>query len=398
MKRMVKSQITMFMIVGIVMFIAIGLVLYLSKTVVKKSGQSAEKKIQIISSEIQPIKEFVTKCLNKISKDALVLLGKQGGYVYTNQGGTHLPFLDSDEGIFFIKNNNANVAYNIRPLLFYVPQPYSTSIPEYPWITFPYSPVNQQIKTFNGIFGASSMPSLNYSGGPHSFQAQVETFIDSNIEKCLDFSIFTNQGYYIQMSKTKTKIIIGTKDISVSSEIPLKITNTKTQEKLELKDFSTVLNVRLSEMYYFIKEIIHKDIGQITFSIKDSNKNFFSVKVMENVYRNDDLVSVKDEQSLIYGEPFEYIFGRKNRAPALYYIQEDVLQFAPGYVIYPDDILQGSELKAEDPDEDSSTITIEAQLPNPDLPTVLDGPQIKFKIEATDGSLSDYQIITVNRK
>ena len=180
----------------------------------------------------------------------------------------------------------------------------------------------------------------------------------------------------------------------------MKATNTKTQESTELKDFSAVLSVRLSEMYYFIREIIYKDIGQITFDIKDpkNNKNSFFIKVTENTYKKDDLISIKDEQSQVYGQPFEYVFGRKNRAPALYYIKNYVFVLPPDYLIYEEDIIQDSELKAEDPDEDNPIITIEAQLSDPNLPTILDRPQIKFKAEANDGLLSDYQIITVNRK
>ncbi len=394
-----KSQITMLMIVGIVMFIAIGLVLYLSKSIVKKSGQASEKKIQTTALEAQPIKDFVTKCLDKLSKDALVLIGKQGGYI-TNQGGTIASFQDSDEGILFIKDNNINIFYNIKPLLLPVPMPYSTSIPEYPWMAFPYGPINQNVKTFNGVFGINSMPALTPSGGPHSIQTQIETFIDANMEKCLDFNIFRNEGYDIQAAKSRTKVLIGTRDVSVMSEIPLKVTNTKTQENTELKDFSTVLNVRLNGMYYFIKEVIENDISRITFDIKDSsnNKNSFNIKVTENVYQKDDLISIKDEQSLIYGQPFEYVFGRKNRAPALYYIKNWVFTLPSGYLIYQDDIIQDSELKAEDPDEDNPIITIGALLSDPTVPTLLDRPQIKFKIEANDGLLSDYQIITVNRK
>lgn len=395
-----KSQITMLMILGIVMFIAIGLVLYLSKTAIKKSAQSTEKKIQTTKLDTQPIKEFVAKCLDKLSKDALVLIGKQGGYIYASQGGTIVPFQDSDEGILFIKDNNINIVYNIKPLLLYAPQPYSTSIPEYPWATFPYGPINQNIKTFNGIFGINSMPPLTPSGGPHSIQTQMEAFIDSNMEKCLDFSIFINEGYDIQAAKSRTKVLIGTRDVNVISEMPLKATNAKTQESTELKDFSTILNVRLSEMYYFIREIIYKDIGQITFDIKDTknNRNSFFIKVTENTYKKDDLISIKDEQSLVYGQPFEYVFGRKNRAPALYYIKNYVFVLPPDYLIYEEDIIQDSELKAEDPDEDIPILTVEAQLSDPNLPTILDKPQIKFKVEANDGLLSDYQIITVNRK
>lgn len=398
--RTLKSQITMIMIMGIVIFIVIGLVLYLSKNVVKKSAQSTEKITQTIALETQPIREFAANCLDKLSKDALVLLGKQGGYIYTSQGGTLISFSDSDEGVLFIKNNNENTVYNIKPLLLNVPLPYSTSIPDYPWATFPYEPVNKNIKTFNGIFGINSMPPLNTSQGPHSIQMQIETFIDANMEKCLDFSTFANEGYDVKAAKSKTKVFIGARDISIVSEIPLKVTNTKTREEAEFKDFSTVLSIRLGEMYYFIKEIIGKDISQINFNISDNanNKNSFSIKVLENTYQKDDLISVRDQQSIIYGQPFEYVFGRKNRAPALYYIKDQVLELEQGHQINQNDIIRDSELKADDPDEDSPTIKIEALLSNPDLPTVLDRPQIKFKVEASDGTLSDYQIITINRK
>ena len=398
--KALKSQITMIMIMGIVLFISIGIILYLSKTAVKKSVQSTEKKIQTTALETQAIKDFAANCLDKLSKDALVLLGKQGGYIYKTQGGTIVPFSDSDEGIFFIKNNNMEVIYNIKPLLLNVPLPYSTSIPDYPWLTFPYGPINQNIKTFNGIFGVNSMPPLNASHGPHSVQMQIETFIDTNMEKCLDFSVFANEGYDIKAAKSKTKVFIGARDVSIISEIPLKVTNIKTQEKAEFKDFSTVLNVRLGEMYYFIKEIIDKDISQITFNLQDTanNKNYFSIKVSENTYQKDDLISVKDQQSILYGQPFEYVFGRKNRAPALYYIKDDVIDFDQGDQIDEDDIFRDSEREADDPDEDNPLIHIEALLSNPNLPTVMDRPQIRFRVEASDGMLSDYQIITANRR
>ena len=68
------------------------------------------------------------------------------------------------------------------------------------------------------------------------------------------------------------------------------------------------------------------------------------------------------------------------------------MQFPQNYEIKKEDLLQNSQLKAEDPDEDNYTITI-----TPSLPKVLNVPQIKFKVEVNDGQLSDYQIITINR-
>lgn len=399
MRRNLKSQVTMIMIVGIVIFIVIGLVLYLSKTSVKKS-QSSSKKIQTTPIEVQPIKDFVTNCIDKTSKDALILLGKQGGYAYASQGGTLVDFSGSDEGKFFIKYGQANVAYNIKPLSLYAPPPYSTSVPKYPWDTFPYGPLNPNTKTFKGLFGINNMPPLKASGGPHSIQSQIETYVDKNLAKCLDFKIFTAQGYEIKTSKITTKVLIGSKDIGVSSQIPLEITNIKTQEKTELKDFSIVIDARLKDLHYFIQELVENDIEDITFNIIDTknNKDDFSIKVTENIYQNDDMISIKDDQSLVYGQPFEYIFARKNRFPALYYIKNPVINLPANYLIHQDDLIQDSELDAEDPDEDTTIINVEAQLADTNLPTALDRPQIKFRVTASDGQLEDYQILTVNRK
>lgn len=389
---MKKSQITMLMIVGLVLFIIISLVLYLSKSAVKKQTQQSIKKTQETALEVQPIKEFVTNCLDKLSKDAIVLLGKQGGYIYKSQGGPLVDYLDTDNGIFFVKHNNLNVAYNILSSRFAAP-PYSSEIPDYPWQTFPYQSESSNEEIFNGYFGINNIPPLNASEGPNSIQIQIETFVDNNIPTCLDFSFFEKQGFDIAMNSTKTNVIIGSGDVIVKANIPLAITNTITKESSTINEFSTNLNIRLRDMYFFTKELIENDIKNIKFNIRDSknNKDFFSIKLTENIFSSDDLIIITDDKSLIYGRSFEYIFARKNRVPALYYIKKNTLQFPHEHTITKDDLLQ-TELKAEDPDEDSITFTI-----TPQLPKVLDVPQLKFKVEVNDGKLSDYQIITVNR-
>src|SRR3989338_2677463 len=93
-----KSQVTMLMIVGLVLFITISLVLYLSKSAIKKHSQQGVKDIQGTAMDSRPIKEFIEKCLDKLAKDALILLGRQGGQIYTSQGGTTVDYSDTDEG------------------------------------------------------------------------------------------------------------------------------------------------------------------------------------------------------------------------------------------------------------------------------------------------------------
>lgn len=388
-----KSQITVLVIAGLVLLITAGLALYLSKAAIKKQSTESVKKTQETAMEIQPIKEFVVKCMDKLTKDAVLLLGSQGGYIYTEQGGTLVDYSDTDEGVFFVRHNGMDVAYNILPPRFALP-PYSSEVPDYPWKSYPYKTLSSDVELFDGFFGISNMPPLNSSEGPNSVQSQIENFIDNNIASCLDFNIFREQGFDITLGQARTYVVIGSNDVSVKLEIPITVTNQATKESAELNEFSSRLNIRLRDAYFFIKEMIFNDIKNIKFDIGDQKNNLdsFNIRLIESPLPGSDLIIVTDERSLIYGKPFEYILARGNRAPALYYIKKDMLKFSHLYIINQSDLFGGSALKADDPDEDNYTFTI-----TPPLPKQLNVPQIRFRVEVSDGKLSDYQIITVNR-
>jgi len=383
----------MLMIVALVLFIVVGLVLYLSKSAIRKQSQQSVKKTQETSFETQPVKDFVQKCLDKLAKDAIVLLGKQGGYIYKSQGGSLIDYKDTDEGLFFINYNNNRVAYNIFPPKFIAPPPI------YPWETFPYEAEDSETEIFDWYFGISNTPPLTPSQGPNSIQFQIETFIDSNMPKCADFSIFEEQGLEVVMNSTKTSVVIGSNDVSVQSKIPITITNPKTSEFTEISDFSTNLQVRLKDLYYFAKYLIGNDIKNIKFGISalENERDSFKIRVIRDALSKDDIITITDGRSFVYGKPYEYAFGRRNRIPALYYIKNTGdLKFDKDYEIVEEDILDGkklTDLQYEDPDEDGVLITI-----NPSLPHKFKEPKVNFRVEASDGILSDNQIITVNRK
>ncbi len=395
MRKQKKSQITMIMIIGLALFIIVSLVLYLSKSSLKKQSQQGIKKTQETAIEAQPVQEFVAKCLDKLSKDAVVLLGRQGGYIYKSQGGTLVDYSDADEGLFFVKyqkdGNDFKAAYNILPPRF-IPGP-----PAYPWETFPCETKACDKKpVFEWYFGINNIPPLIPSQGTNSIQSQIETFIDGNMQKCADFSFFENRGLEIEMSTAKTSVIIGTNDVSISSKIPIKITNRATGEAEEISDFSASLNLRIKELYYFARDIAANDVKNIRFNISDlkNEKNSFRILLPKDALSKDDLITITDDKSLVYGSPYQYTFSRRNRNPALYYIKNDVLEFPKNYEIKLSDLLGATELKAEDPDEDDLEFSVAPALPN-NNPLLL--PQQTFKIEVSDGILSDYQIITVNR-
>lgn len=388
-----RSQVAMLMILGLVIFIVISLVLYLSKSAVRKQGQQSIKSVQEAALEMQPIKEYAVKCLDKLSKDAVLLLGRQAGYIYASQGGLLVDYQDTDEGLFFVSHNGFKVAYNILPPKFTIP-PYASEAPDYPWKTFPYRTSASNAEIFDGFFGISNIPPLNSSEGPNSIQAQIESFVDSNLANCIDSGIFANQGLDIQMQKPKTSVIIGSSNIAVASSMQISISNPKTKEVAELNEFSTTLDIGMRDIYFFAKDLIENDIKNIKFNMSDArnNKESLSIEIIWDAFSKDDVVIVTDKKSLVSGNPYNYVFARKNRMPALFYIRNAELKFPHNFKINQSQLLKNYEMKAEDPDEDAYTFSI-----TPQLPKILNVPQIKFKVEATDGQLSDHQIITVNR-
>ncbi len=411
-----KSQITMLIIVGLLIFIVVSLVLYLSKSAIKKQTQQNIKKIQGTPFQVEPIKEFVTQCVDKLAKDALIDLGEQGGVIYKSQGGTIPDRYPELLGELFIKNGNYNVAFNIQPLQRNFLRTDSkgnnyADPPQYPWIQFPYADSRLTTTTFTGYFGKPTLPPLIGSEVSQSFQFQIETFVNNNLADCTDFKIFENQGLEILRSKPNTTVTIGSSDVRIHTIYNLKITNPTTKEFEELNDFTANLDVRLKDLYFFTKALIDNDINDISFKIDDTrnNRNSFEVKKSRSVYSSSttkgDLITITDKKSIINGKPFEYTFARNNRPPALWYIKNtDDLKFKSIDQIYETDILKGKTkhtLMVDDPDEDPITdkeIYLGDTLTPVNFPVNLqDVHQQTFRFEVSDGNLKDYQKITINR-
>ncbi len=369
-----KSQLTIILIVVLVLVTISGLVIYLAKSGIQERTKINIEKTQEITTELQPITALVSNCLNGLAKDAILLIGKQAGYIYTSQGGTLNDYSDSDKGNLFIKYNDVNVGYNIVPPIGSFDdgsRVYSAYLPVYPWKIFPYkddTSYGDSNRIYKGYFGRNKMPLLTKDNGLHSIQSNIESYVDKNIIKCLDFSLFENQGYKIKTDTPKSDAIIGNKDLTVNLILPLNIIHQKMKLNAELNEFSTIVNIRLKDIYFFTEELINNDISDIKFDIDadTNNKDSMTIELIKDVNNKDDIVIITEHNSLVYGNPYQYIFARKNRAPALHYIKSGS---TPPY-----------SPKAEDPDEDSYTFT-----------TTITTPP---KVEVSDGLLIDYQDIT----
>ena len=172
-----KSQITFFIIIGLVLLIIIGLIYYLLNYIVESKVRSEAEESQNIGTEFQAINDFITTCLNQVTKNGLITLGKQGGILYQNQGGLQFDLDTFPEGGLYVKYNfeqEYNVPYRIKPSY--------TLVPEYPKPCDADPNCEFLLDTHNlATLGLSKLPFL--SGSPTSIEANLESYIKKNLKK-----------------------------------------------------------------------------------------------------------------------------------------------------------------------------------------------------------------------
>src|SRR3989344_2562029 len=85
MHRYKKSQITVFIILGMVLLAAFSFLFYTSSIVVKFNVEKNLRKIADQIIETSAIKYYITLCLDKAVKNATITVGRQGGVIYRDQ-------------------------------------------------------------------------------------------------------------------------------------------------------------------------------------------------------------------------------------------------------------------------------------------------------------------------
>ena len=82
-----RGQFTIFVVLGIVLIAAFAFMLFARNIVVQTQLQN--KADNIINQVLQTssIEHYVTSCVNRVTDEAVVRLGLQGGVLYDYQGG-----------------------------------------------------------------------------------------------------------------------------------------------------------------------------------------------------------------------------------------------------------------------------------------------------------------------
>ena len=372
-----KSQITIFIIIGIVIVVIVAFIYGASRYASKAETETAVKKTREAALNVQPIVTYIESCVDRYAKQALVIVGRQGGRLLASQGGTLYSFRSIE-----------NASYAIYP-------PNPLAMPDdYPWEIFPYS---GGIEVFKGIFGDNRLPPLTKGDGANSIQLQLESFVLSKIDSC-DLAVFENQ-FDIVKGTPSVETTIAKGNIVFKLIYPLAISDIATGAKTDINEFQASVRIRLGKVYELARVLVINDIGDITFNLATASLYDMDVMV-EPKDEGNDLITISDPMSILAGNPFEFRFARRNRKPALRWINEELE--LPAFNLNDKMVIENlttQDPKAYDPDEDFPTLTPEVFFKVGDDYLSEIGPltcaSFPVTICAWDGYLDDCQEVNI---
>lgn len=404
-----KSQITVFIIIVLVLVMMFGITYYIINATTSERAEQEVLRQELSAAKVGPIKEYVTSCLSLASSEGLELLGKQGGYIYKSQGGLVDDFSPADIGKEFVEYSGTVIRYGIKAPVSNVGRVYFAQTPDYPWPTFPilFHPLTRESRTeFKGYYGRNRLPPFNRTE-ENSIPEQLEFFTVNEVLECIDWQSFTQQGLNITAEKPNVSIVMAERDVTFFLNWHLTIQDRATGAVTDLNEFIAVYPVRMKKIQKFAKLLMEEDVININYDIRASDGIITAYKT-DNIFGRDDLITIRDVDSNILGEQYEFSFMRKNRPPALYYIPNESIKgpicngsliqsVPPAKLNIVNSCGDNFELdfNATDPDEDELEFSYNKQLPYEIKPIDVNIGVFKIQVKVSDGEYIDWQEISI---
>jgi hypothetical protein len=351
-----RGQITLFILLGIILLFAFGFLLYIKAKVQTNDLANQAKKTPSEYVKPERLNEYVSSCLDEAAKEGLLLIGLQGGNIYEYQNGT-----TKIETIKYIplefNNISTNVSYGLiwdSKFPDFSPSTAKYLVPFYPgpnldllsyygnnnlsYLCQPNGP-NQDIsgiglerlKGETCIFSDSKKSGY----GPNSIQEQLSFFISKKLKSCIDLSSIPElRGKVVEQGQYKVSVLLGSDDVLITASIPLKLTEEGTLVNKQLS-FSSLQKIRLKRIYEFAHALVELDkkkvkfyknnMSEVVYTLSNRYKSGFSITTFcpycnftQNTgYTNDQIVTITDSNSRLYGSSYVFRFAVENRYPAL---------------------------------------------------------------------------------
>lgn len=244
-----RGQVTIFIIVGLIILIS-SLVVININSKSKQLDVDMEFKESITSRPnfAKPVANYIEVCMQSTAKEAFILLGERGGYIYNNIA---LPIKGD-----FVNSQGVEFFGNVIPYWEYVDTP------------------TGKTNGFNVIYNVPSLCKSNRAcittsapgDDDMSIEGQVERYIDENIDSCLNnFNDFKNQRFDITKVtdfSSVVKIRESTGDVLIRATYDLNVA--KDDDSANIDKYEAVLDFDFYSIYERIHHFITKQ-SQIGF-------------------------------------------------------------------------------------------------------------------------------------
>lgn len=193
-----KAQITIFIIVGIILLFSSALIFYIKG---KVTGVTPDPVIiqKNLPEDLEGLKKYVEECVYTTGKQAVIIAGSQGGYIYPNDFGVVGNPFDPTESTGI--NPFTNVKNFVVPYWYYLESPNNCN--------------------GNCVF-SSKRPAL-IGEDSSTIQSQISRYVEENLDYCINnFEIYKNMGYDVKPSASlKIDTYITSRSVKIDVYWPM---------------------------------------------------------------------------------------------------------------------------------------------------------------------------------
>ncbi|MBR9690160.1 hypothetical protein GOV08_00560 [Candidatus Woesearchaeota archaeon] len=236
-----KAQITVFIIVGIILLFSSALIIYVKNKVTQTTPPP--KIIQSVPEDLEGLNKYIEGCVYETAKEAVMLLGSSGGYIYPERFGVFASEIAPTEA----------TGLEVFPGSGYI-VPY-----------WHYLSTSNNCNQANCKY-AHNIPPLRNDQlvlDPKSIESQISAYVNNNLKLCTqEFNVFTQRGYTIlEEGPIEARTTITLQDVVVDVKWPLEAGTTR-PKKIERYLVRLPVNLRQT---YELAQTLAKTQGNSSF-------------------------------------------------------------------------------------------------------------------------------------
>lgn len=224
---MKKGQITIYIIIGLILLLIIGAALYFSGRQAEQEFQAAQPRITELPAKIEPVRQAVQSCIQRLGKTAIQRAGIQGGYV-EDEGLLANPLIPTEgDAVDFTPFAGPKVAY---------------------WWYMKSKNTCQEDCIFS-----SMRPPLTREDGFGSIELQIDEFVNSNLAECMESTEIAGCDIR-EISEPEIRTNIA--ETNVFFDGTYRLQATCEDQTATIEEYYVRMPVRLKELYMMGSEII----------------------------------------------------------------------------------------------------------------------------------------------